>query len=199
MRHLHVALILLVCACPALAQEFRATLLGRITDPSGSTIPGAKVTVVREQTGVSSSTVSAADGAYRLPFLIPGRYRLEIEASGFKKYVQSGITLEVGQSATQNAALELGNVAESVTVNAEAPLLETGTANMGQVIDQRKLDAMPLNGRMIFMLNRISAAVQWRQPQLGAGGSSGLRVFDNNAGSDWSINGGRLRSNLPSH
>ncbi len=192
MRYLSM---LLVCGSIGFAQEFRATLLGRITDPSGAGVPGATVSVTNELTGVSSTTVSAGDGAYNVGFLNPGRYRLEMEASGFKKYSQSGITLEVGQRATQNVGLELGSLAEAVTVRSEAPLLESSSAAMGQVVDQRKLDAMPLNGRMIFMLNRISAAVQWRQPQLGAGGSSGLRVFDNNAGSDWSINGARLRSN----
>ena len=101
----------------------------------------------------------------------------------------------MGQRATQNVTLELGDLTESVTVNAEAPLLESSTANMGQVVDQQKLDALPLNGRMIFMLNRISTSVQWRQPQLGATGSTGLRPFENNGGSDWSINGARVRSN----
>src|SRR5713226_6965190 len=78
----------------AVAQEFRGTILGRVTDPSGGVIPGATVVVTNEQTNVVSKTVTEADGAYAVPFLIPGTYRVEVEGNGFRKFVQSGITMD---------------------------------------------------------------------------------------------------------
>ncbi len=183
------------CAAAALAQEYRGTILGRVTDPAGAAIVSAKVTVTNEATNVSASTVSAADGAYLVPFLNPGRYRVEVEATGFRKYVQSGITVSVNAQVTVGVRLEIGQVSESITVTADAPMLESTTASLGQVINRAKLEAMPLNGRMIFMLNRLAQGVIWQTPTFGATGTSGLRPFDNLGGSAWSMNGGRVTSN----
>ncbi len=177
------------------AQEYRGTILGRVTDASGSAVAGAKVTAINEATNAASTATSASDGAYLAPFLIPGKYRLEVEAAGFRKYVQSGITLSVNAQVNVAAPLQVGAIAESITVTADAPLLETATATMGQVIDRQKVEAMPLNGRMIFVLNRLSQGVIWQTPTFGATGTSGLRPFDNLGGSAWSMNGGRLTTN----
>jgi hypothetical protein len=177
------------------AQEFRGTILGRITDPSGAAIPGATVTVTNEKTNVSASTVSGADGAYNVPFLIPGPYRVEVEVPGFRKFIQSGITVAINQRAAVNVVLQIGEVTESVSVAADAPLLETTTGGMGQVVDKKKVESLPLNGRMIFMLNQLAEGVIWQVPNLGASGTSGLRPFDNAGGSAWSLNGGRVSTN----
>lgn len=179
----------------AAAQEFRGTILGRVTDTSGGVIPGATVVVTNEQTNVVSKTVTEADGAYAVPFLIPGTYRVEVEGNGFRKFVQSGITIDVNQRATVNVTLEVGTVTETVNVTANAPLLETSTGGMGQVINRAKVESLPLNGRMIFMLNQLAEGVIWQVPTFGATGTSGLRPFDNAGGSAWSLNGGRLTSN----
>lgn len=185
-----------VLAClEALAQDYRGALLGRVTDPSGGAIAGAKVTAVNEATNTVAAAATAADGAYLIPFLIPGKYRLEVEASGFQQYSQSGITVSVNSQVRVDVTLQVGALTESVTVTADAPLLETATATMGQVVDRRKAEAMPLNGRMIFMLNRLAPGVIWQAPTFGATGTSGLRPFDNSGGSAWSMNGGRLTSN----
>ncbi|MGH8247433.1 MAG: carboxypeptidase regulatory-like domain-containing protein, partial [Gammaproteobacteria bacterium] len=187
-------IVLIFCSFAA-AQEYRGTILGRVTDPSGSAVPGAKVTAINEGTNVASSAQSTADGAYVIPFLIPGKYRVEAEASGFRKYVQSGITVRVNAQVTVAIPMQVGAVAESITVTADAPLLESSTATMGQVIDRKKVEAMPLNGRMIFILNRLAQGVIWQTPTFGATGTSGLRPFDNLGGSAWSMNGGRLTTN----
>src|SRR5262245_66151578 len=89
-----LAAVLLLNGGLVAAQEFRGTILGRITDPSGAAVPGAQITVTNEKTNVSSNAVSEEDGAYQVPFLIPGTYRMEVGAAGFNKYLQSGIRSE---------------------------------------------------------------------------------------------------------
>src|SRR5262249_12014262 len=187
--------VLLACVTASSAQEFRGTILGRVADASGAAIAGATITVTNEQTNTSSKTVTEADGAYNVPFLIPGTYRVEVEGQGFRKFSQSGITVEVNKKVTVNITMEVGAVSEAVTVKADAPLLDTATGSMGQVIDQQKVEAMPLNGRMIFMLNQLAVGVIWQVPTFGATGTSGLRPFDNLGGSAWSMNGGRPTTN----
>jgi hypothetical protein len=188
-------LALFTCTAAAAAQEFRGTILGRVTDPQGAAIPGATVIVTNEETNVSSETQTQTDGAYRIPFLIPGRYRVEVSLSGFKKFSQSGITVGVTQNVSVDAKLVLGEVTETVDVRAEASLLDRSSGGLGQIIDRTRVEAMPLNGRMVFMLNRLAGGVNWQVPTFGATGTSGLRPFDNNGGSAWSINGGRVATN----
>ena len=179
----------------AAAQEFRGTILGRVTDPQGGAIPHVTIVVTGEETNVSSEALTEADGAYAVPFLIPGKYRVEVTLPGFKKFVQSGITVGITQHATVDIKLQLGEVTETVDVRAEASLLDRASGSLGQTIDVKKVEDMPLNGRMIFMLNRTAAGVNWNGSVGGATGTSGLRPFDNSGGSDWSMNGGRAKTN----
>lgn len=189
------ALVVSVFATAAHAQEYRGTILGRVTDPQGGAIPGATVQVTNEETNVTSETVTQADGAYRVPFLISGKYRVGATVAGFKAFIQSGITVGVTQNATVNIKLQLGEMTETVTVHADSPLLDTASGGLGQIIDGKRVEAMPLNGRMIFMLNRLAGGVNWQVPTFGATGTSGLRPFDNLGGSAWSLNGGRVSTN----
>jgi hypothetical protein len=186
---------LVLSAATLIAQESRGTILGRVTDPDGGVLPGAAVVVTNENTGVASRTVTQSDGAYAVRFLVPGTYRVEVEMAGFNKFVRSGITLAIGQNATVNVQLRLGNINETVEVRGEASLLETSTGALGQVIDRELVEDMPLNGRMVFMLNRVAGGVNWQVPTFGATGTSGLRPFDNQGGSAWSLNGGRIATN----
>ncbi|PYQ47872.1 MAG: hypothetical protein DMF78_22630 [Acidobacteria bacterium] len=190
-----IVLAFLAAASLASAQEFRGTILGRVTDPDGAPVPGATVTVINEGTGVGWQAVTESDGVYAARFLVPGQYRVQVEMPGFSRYVQSGITLAIGQNATVNIRLKLGNVSETVEVRAEASLLDTTSGGLGQVIDREVVEDMPLNGRMVFMLNRLAGGVNWQVPTFGATGTSGLRPFDNQGGSAWSLNGGRLATN----
>src|SRR6266851_3728608 len=190
-----VALIVLAAARAAGAQDFRGTILGRVTDPQGAAIPHATVLVTNEDTAVASETLTQNDGAYAAPFLLPGRYRVEGALPGFKKFVQSGVTVGVSQHATVDVTLALGDVSETVDVRAEASLLDRASGALGQTIDARRVEDMPLNGRMIFMLNRLAGGVNWQVPTFGATGTSGLRPFDNGGGSAWSINGGQVSTN----
>ena len=111
---------LTVLAGSARAQEFRGTIVGRVTDASGGSIPHITVIVTNEETNVRSEAFTQADGAYAAPFLNPGKYRVEVSLSGFKTFIRSGVTVEVGQHVTVDARLEVGDISELVDVRAEA-------------------------------------------------------------------------------
>ena len=108
----------------AWAQSFQGSLRGRVTDPKDAVVPAAKVTLVEEATSVSSSTVSNDKGEYSFPVLNPGTYMLVVEAPGFKKLEQKGITIITQTANTQDAKLDIGQVTETIDVTAQAELLE---------------------------------------------------------------------------
>ncbi len=173
----------------AQAQEFRAVITGRVSDPSRASVPGARLTVLNVQTNEQFRTTTGADGNYTVPFLIPGRYRIVVEATGFKRAVQESVELHINDRATLNFTLELGELEQAVRVTAEAPLLEMSSATRGQVIENRQVTELPLNGRNPFMLSALVAGVQRN------GNMIYSRPFDNGAIADWSINGGLTRQN----
>ena len=186
---------LCLLAAPASPQEFRGTVQGRVTDAQQAAVPGASIVVTSAKTGVSSEARSETDGAYVVPFLIPGLYRIDVSLPGFQKIARTGVTVAIGQKVTVDFQLKVGDLAETVEVRGDASLLDTATGGLGQVIDRRGVESLPLNGRMIFMLNRTAPGVNWQVPGFGAQGSSGLRPFDNLGGSAWSLNGGRVGTN----
>jgi len=151
----------LLFAGSALAQEGRALILGRISDSSGASIPGAAVEVVNRATGVRFSSKSNPQGHYEVPFLPPGVYRLSIEAPGFKKLVRENIELRVGDRLKLDFALQIGEVVETVTVTAETPLIEAATASLGQVTDRRRIVDLPLSGGNAITLARLAPGVTY--------------------------------------
>ncbi len=188
-------LVALVCLgvflVPAtiLAQEFRATVNGRVIDPSSAAVPNATVTIKNVATNEVATATTDPSGNYTIPFLRPGTYDLSAEAPGFKKQTHEGLVLNVGQAATINITLQVGAVTESVTVTAEVPLLETAKADRGLVIDSQRVREFPLNARNPFMLSLLTAGVNFN------GNIIYQRPFDNGAIADWNINGGWNRSN----
>ena len=137
--------VLLLSLCVAFAQDTRtATLVGTVTDSTGAVVPGAKVTVTNTQTAFVATGQANAEGAYYIPFLAPGSYELTVEASGFKKYVRSGIGLRAAEMPRVDVQLEVGGVTESVKVAASAPLLETEIAVVGQVVEAKAIIQLPL-------------------------------------------------------
>jgi hypothetical protein len=184
------ALLGLVCAFSSLwAQEFRATLTGRLTDPTGSGVPNATVIAKNVQTNVDSTTTTGEDGNYTIPFLQPGNYTVSASGAGFKRAVREDIILQVGGNTTVNFELQVGDVAESVTVTAAPPLLEESTATRGGVIENLRVTELPLNGRNPFMLSNLTPGVVF------AGNPVFTRAFDNGDNARFSINGGVRQSN----
>ena len=151
--------LLALSASVALAQDTTGTILGTITDASGAVLPGVTVTVKNTDTSQSRTIVTDDGGRYRVPLLAPGHYEVTAQISGFQTMVRSGITVTVGQQAVVDARLSLGNVSESVTVEGAAPLVETTTGTISNVVTEAQLGSMPLNGRDITQLVLLQPGV----------------------------------------
>ncbi len=123
------------------------TIVGTVSDQSGAVVAGAKVTITDPSTGQSREETTNEQGYYVVPSLKPSSYDVSVAASGFGISTQKGVTLLADQSATVNATLALGKAAETVLVTAEPPQVNTTTATMSEVVEQRRLVDMPLNGR----------------------------------------------------
>jgi hypothetical protein len=140
-----------------LSGQTEAQITGRITDPSGAVIQGARITVINDDTGIKRETASNDSGYYAVPLLKSGKYRITVRHTGFKAITRTGITLQVMEKAELNFVLEVGALTEQVEVTAGAPLLNTSEATQGQVIDNRRMIDMPLNGRDYLQLALLSA------------------------------------------
>jgi hypothetical protein len=171
------------------AQDFRATVTGRITDANKAALPGAQVHVKSIGTNEVTTMTTDSEGNYKVPFLRPGAYSISVEATGFKRSTRDNVELVIAQVATIDFALEPGNVSESVTVQGEASVIETATADRGGVIDRQKVIELPLNARNPFMLGILTAGVNFN------GASIWQRPFDNGAIAEWTINGSQSRGN----
>jgi len=126
-----------------------ATIVGTISDSSGAVVPGAKVTARNLDTSFLHESITTADGSYYLPNLRSGPYEVQVEASGFKSVVRSGIILRINESPRINMQLEVGNVTESIKVAATPPLLETETAGTGQVLDGELVEKLPVMQKFV--------------------------------------------------
>ncbi len=135
----------------AQGQSNYAVISGSILDPQHRPIVGAHVHITATDTGAEREVTSNATGLYEIAGLQPGSYALTVEGTGFLQATQS-ITLEVGQQATVDVAMRLGSDSQSVTVHASGELLKTQDASVGEVVDQRSIDSLPLNGRMLIDL-----------------------------------------------
>jgi hypothetical protein len=142
------------------AQTASARITGLVRDSSGAVIPGATVTALNEDTGISYRAISSDAGAFAFDSIPPGKYTLEAELTGFKKFVSTG-NIVVGNSvATINATLQVGNIAESVEVAATYDKVETSqSGNLGATVNQKTITQMPLNGRNPLDLIAIQAGV----------------------------------------
>ncbi len=170
----------------ALAQT-TGTLQGTVKDPSGAVVPGTQITATQEGTNVARRASSGESGDYEFPALPVGRYTLEAEAGGFKRYVQKDIEITLGHVVIVDPIMQLGAVTEEITTTAAAPLIETSSTQLGAVMGSRAVVDLPLNARDTYQLLQLQPGVQ---SQTGAG----LFYGSDNTGSV-SVNGGRGRSN----
>src|SRR5437867_6578220 len=154
---------LAVSVVPSAAQA-TAQISGTVKDPSGAVLPGVTVTATQTDTGIVRTTVTNETGLYVLASLPLGPYRLEATLPGFRTFVQTGIVLQVNSSPVINATLEVGQVAQTVEVQANAAQVETRSSGVGQVIEQQRILELPLNGRQVTDLITLSGlAVQTGQ------------------------------------
>lgn len=171
------------------AQEFRATISGRVLDATGAFVPNAKVVATNVANNETNEATTNTSGAYSIPFLRPGEYKVTVTAAGFKQATRENLILEVGRIVGVDITLEVGNVTESVNVVAETALLETQTASRVGVVNTVQVSEMPLNSRNPFMLGSMMSGVNFR------GAAIWQRPFDNGAIAEWSVNGGRQSNN----
>lgn len=166
------------------AQSSHASLTGRITDPKKAVIAGATVTVINTGTRLHYQGITNETGQYYVTDLPPGRYRMEVEKIGFKAVIQSGLILHVQDALEVNFEMTLGSASESVTVEGEASPIDTESSTVGTVVEQRKTNELPLNGRNVFNLIVLAPAVI---PQ---GSSTGTPVGVNPFGwGNYQVNG----------
>jgi hypothetical protein len=144
---LGLALAWTAMARPAQAQTIRGTITGTVTDATGAVVPGVTVTVTQPATGISSSAVTNLQGTYTIVLLPPGTYVATVEQSGFKKHVRNGVAVQIAQTTRLDIPLQMGEMSEEVQVVGESPLVRSTTAELGQVIEMKQIQALPLNGR----------------------------------------------------
>lgn len=157
--------VLSALASAAHAQSI-ATLKGRVTDASGAVVRGATITVREQDTGTERSVTSDATGEYQFAFLAVGAYRIDIQSPGFGPQVLPRLVVEVGRTIVQDFLLEVGDVAEMVSIVSEVPLIERSIA-LGQITDQRTMQSIPLNGRKVLQLALLVPGAM-TPPQAGA-------------------------------
>ena len=138
---------LLLSASSAAAQQTTGIITGRIVDDQGAAVPGATVTGKNAATGFSRTDVSDGEGIFRLNALPVGTYDITTELQGFTKVENKGIVVNVGQTLDLNFTLKLATVQETITVNAESPLIQTSSSSVGGVVDINRIENLPLNGR----------------------------------------------------
>src|SRR5580700_9731083 len=150
---------LLLLGNPLCAQSTLASLTGRITDPNKAVIPSATVTVINTGTGIHYQGLTNETGEYYVTDLRPGRYRMEVEKLGFKAVIESGVVLHVQDALEVNFEMMLGSASESVTVEGQASPIDTESSTVGTVVEQRKANELPLNGRNVFNLIVLAPSV----------------------------------------
>ena len=171
------------------AQEFRGSLTGRVVDAQLAAVPSAKVVAILVSTGAQSTTATGQDGLFTIPFLAPGIYRVEADVPGFKKYVRDGLQIDAGDRVNIDIPLQVGQQSETVTVTAEAPLLDTTSASAGQVINSGQVENMPMNGRTPLVLAQLAfGVVPNSDPKFN-------RPFDNAGPSGFSMGGAPAQTN----
>ncbi len=146
-------------ASALLAQSPTGTITGTVSDASGAVVPGAKLEITNTLTGVSRSSTTNGTGNFQFPLLNPGTYRLTVEFTGFNRYVRDGIVLNVAEKPDLQVVLQPGAVTQQVEVTGAAPLLETNTSDVGQVVNRREIENLPLNGRSVISLQLLSNGV----------------------------------------
>jgi len=186
---------LFLAAClPLMAQDFRATLTGRVTDPSGAAVPNATVKTTSQQTNEVRELKATSEGVYTIPYLNPGVYNIEVKASGFQTLHRTDITLRVSEKLNLDLQLQVGEMSQQVTVSTTQELVETADAVRGLVFDPLKTQEYPLNGRQTYMLMSLTPGVIFQTETFGPTGNSGTRGWDTT--NAYKINGARAGNNL---
>ena len=175
------------------AQATGASLTGQVTDPVGAALPNATVSAKNVGTNLTDQSTSDAQGIYRISPLPPGTYTLTVTANGFSTYVQQGIALTVGLSATQNVALKVGSAQQTVQVTANAELINTTSPSIGMTVNEEEVSQLPLNGRdpqsLVFLAPGVTNGTAY-----GIAVNQGDFTFPQETGASSGVGAGRAGS-----
>jgi hypothetical protein len=160
----------------SLAQQGRGTISGTVTDPQQALVQGVSIEIKNIRTNAVFRTTSNEQGFFTAPNLPVGEYEISGELQGFKRVVRSGVTLQVDQKAVVDIMLQVGAVAERVEVVGEAPLVDTSSATVGKVVENRRVQELPLNGRNTLALTLLTPGVRSNAASSSGFGDRGVEV-----------------------
>ena len=187
-----LALLALLSPPPASAQAVSGTIFGTVYDSSGAALPGASVTLTNTATGLTRTVLSDPKGEYTAPLLPTGTYSVTAEMGGFKKTSMSNVHVGVDQKVRTDFKLELGQMTEAVTIQAETPLVQTGSSDLSVTVEGKTIESLPLNGRNFVNLTRTIPGVVRGNPGSNIDGAGSLAW---RASASFSANGQRPRDN----
>jgi hypothetical protein len=188
-----VLAISLMLPVTALAQT-TGTTYGRVLDPSGTAMMGAKVTVTNVETSLSRSATTQSDGSYSFTLLPTGTYQIDVTATGFKPYELRGLAVDVASNLRIDVQMELGSVSQSIVVQGEAPQVDTANSTLGKVVDETQIADLPLNGRIFLQLGDLQPGVVPPVPGIASQGAGTTHTVGGTS-INFSVNGARLTSN----
>src|SRR5262245_4143693 len=140
-------LLLIASSMPGLAADPTGTVAGTVTDPTGAAVANAKVTATSLTTGLVRNATTAADGGFVFPLMPVGPYTVAVEVTGFRRFEQRGIEVRADASTSVSVSLQIGAVSDTVTVEANAEMVETRSGTLASVVGQQRIVELPLNGR----------------------------------------------------
>jgi Carboxypeptidase regulatory-like domain/TonB-dependent Receptor Plug Domain len=164
---------------PALGQTTAGSIYGTVADSSGAVVPGATVTVTNVHTAVAKTSKVDATGDYNFPVLEPGDYEVAAQLTGFQSQTQKGVRLDANQNVHVNFALQVGSMEQNVTVDATTTLVNTRESQIGQTVDQKRIEDLPLNGRNAYDLVQILPGVTNYTPDVATGSRAGTQLSVN--------------------
>lgn len=182
--------LILCLAAPLAAQTALGTITGTITDPAGAPVPNVEVTATAVATSLPFKAVSNDSGTYVIPNVPIGQFTVRASGTGFKQVTRTGVNVEVAQRLRVDIVFELGSVSESVEIRAEIPRIQTEDSSLGTVVEQRRIEDLPLNGRHVFNLVKVVAGVVPR-----SNATDGFAEVNNQTFSQMRINGGPAYGN----
>ena len=187
-----LALAGLLMGAPGEAQVTTGTIAGSVKDEQGAAVPGARVTITEVNKGTVGTYSTDADGTFQVPFLIPGTYDVAIELTGFRKYTHRGVVLQVNQRARVDATLTVGGLTDATEVVGLAPLTRTDSAELGEVIEERAVRELPLNGHNFAQLVYLVHGVT---PGQAGENLSGASTFNPRGASNFNALGSQANTN----
>ena len=192
LRNLLLSAAIVLCVVPVRGQVTTGTILGAVHDVTGASLPGVQVTITESSKGTSQSVTTDSNGEYSVPFLNPGLYRIAVEKQGFKRAISNDVNLQVDEKARLDFTMQIGEITESVEVNASAALVKADSSELGEVVTERAVRDLPLNGRNFAQLVYLVPGVT---PGQAGENLSGASTYNPRAASNFNALGSQANTN----